>query len=251
MLFESDSELGIRQRIFQLMTLIAGLLATVVVVPIDLLEHLPLSLCAGVLLFGLTFLGMLYLARQRDIYLYKSFSFLVLLLLNFAWFLNCGSQGPESLIFFSAAILFTVLFEGVVRWMFLSVFVFDVVALYYVEHFFPKLVSVYASPVARLHDLTASAPASLLLCVLMTMTVLSAYDAKQRRLMQSKAELEAMMSEMHVLKGLLPICAACKKIRTEEGEWTQMEVYIQKHSHASFTHGLCPECMPIYLGEQD
>jgi hypothetical protein len=193
---------------------------------------------------------MLFLARQRDIYLYKSFSILVLFLLNFAWFFNCGSQGPESLIFFSAAILFTVIFEGVVRWIFLSIFVFDVIALYYVEYFFPKLVNAYASPVVRLHDFTVSVSGSLLVCVLMTMTVLSAYDAEQRRLARSKAELEATMAEMRVLKGLLPICAACKKIRTEEGVWTQMEVYISKHSHASFTHGLCPECMPIYMGDQ-
>lgn len=48
--------------------------------------------------------------------------------------------------------------------------------------------------------------------------------------------------ELHTLRGLLPICAWCKKIRNEEGYWQQVEAYIQEHSEAEFTHCLCPEC---------
>ena len=50
---------------------------------------------------------------------------------------------------------------------------------------------------------------------------------------------------------VLPVCAACKKIRSKDGVWEQMEVYIEQHSHASFSHGLCPECMPLYMGLDD
>ena len=46
----------------------------------------------------------------------------------------------------------------------------------------------------------------------------------------------------HVLKGILPICANCKKIRTDLGYWEQVEVYIRDHSKVEFTHGICPEC---------
>lgn len=50
------------------------------------------------------------------------------------------------------------------------------------------------------------------------------------------------ISEVKVLKGLLPICSTCKKIRDDQGYWNQLESYIDDHSEASFTHGICPEC---------
>ena len=56
------------------------------------------------------------------------------------------------------------------------------------------------------------------------------------------ARLENAMSEVKVLKGLLPICCSCKRIRDDKGYWTQLESYIDEHSEARFTHGYCPEC---------
>ncbi len=55
-------------------------------------------------------------------------------------------------------------------------------------------------------------------------------------------KLEKAMSEVKVLRGLLPICSSCKKIRDDRGYWNHLEAYIDEHSEASFTHGLCPEC---------
>ena len=55
-------------------------------------------------------------------------------------------------------------------------------------------------------------------------------------------ELQAALSEVKTLSGLLPICASCKKIRDDKGYWSQIEEYIRKHSDAEFTHGLCPGC---------
>lgn len=54
--------------------------------------------------------------------------------------------------------------------------------------------------------------------------------------------LEQALSEIKVLSGFLPICAACKKIRDDQGYWNQIEVYISKHSKAQFSHGICPDC---------
>lgn len=48
---------------------------------------------------------------------------------------------------------------------------------------------------------------------------------------------------LHRLRGLLPICAGCKKIRREDQAWEALEAFIETHSHAEFTHGLCPDCM--------
>jgi len=55
-------------------------------------------------------------------------------------------------------------------------------------------------------------------------------------------EREKTLDEVKILRGLLPICASCKKIRDDKGYWTQIESYIANHSEAQFTHGLCPDC---------
>ena len=52
-----------------------------------------------------------------------------------------------------------------------------------------------------------------------------------------------------VLQGFLPICSFCKKIRTKDEKWEQMESYITKHSEAEFSHGLCPECAEKHYGK--
>ncbi|MBN1899200.1 MAG: hypothetical protein JW827_10505 [Spirochaetes bacterium] len=54
--------------------------------------------------------------------------------------------------------------------------------------------------------------------------------------------LEKSMKKIKILKGLLPICSSCKKIRNDRGYWEQVEEYIGEHSEAEFTHGICPEC---------
>jgi PleD family two-component response regulator len=62
-------------------------------------------------------------------------------------------------------------------------------------------------------------------------------------LIQRNEELQEALAKIKTLSGLLPICASCKKIRDDQGYWTQLEYYISEHSEAEFTHGCCPECM--------
>ncbi len=51
------------------------------------------------------------------------------------------------------------------------------------------------------------------------------------------------VSALHRLRGLVPICSGCKKIRREDAAWEALEAFIENHSHAQFTHGLCPDCL--------
>ncbi len=62
-------------------------------------------------------------------------------------------------------------------------------------------------------------------------------------LREQKETLEKNLAEIKTLRGILPICASCKKIRDDNGYWKQVETYIREHSDAEFTHGICPECM--------
>jgi len=72
-------------------------------------------------------------------------------------------------------------------------------------------------------------------------------DISKRR--QSEAEREKLILELQeamanvkALRGLLPICAYCKKIRDDQGYWNQVELYIRRHADVQFTHGVCPDC---------
>ncbi|MFH1153112.1 MAG: PAS domain-containing protein, partial [Pseudomonadota bacterium] len=64
-------------------------------------------------------------------------------------------------------------------------------------------------------------------------------------------ELQALMDKMNALKGLLPICSSCKRIRDDQGCWNNLEKYVTQHSTASFSHGMCPECMDRMYDGQD
>ncbi len=56
-------------------------------------------------------------------------------------------------------------------------------------------------------------------------------------------ELQEALAQIKTLKGILPICAHCKKIRNDEDYWQQIEVYVRDHSEAKFSHSICPDCM--------
>ncbi|MCX7935919.1 MAG: response regulator transcription factor [Planctomycetota bacterium] len=56
-------------------------------------------------------------------------------------------------------------------------------------------------------------------------------------------ELQRALEQIKTLRGFIPICANCKKIRNDKGYWEQIEVYIRTHTDADFTHGICPECV--------
>jgi AmiR/NasT family two-component response regulator len=55
-------------------------------------------------------------------------------------------------------------------------------------------------------------------------------------------ELQEALAQARILRGLLPICASCKQIRDDQGYWYKVEDYLESHSEAEFTHGLCPDC---------
>ena len=63
------------------------------------------------------------------------------------------------------------------------------------------------------------------------------------KLHMTVSQLEKSLSEVKTLKGIVPICSYCKKIRDDQGYWAQVESYISKHTNADFSHGICPDCM--------
>ncbi|WP_053781698.1 nitrogen regulation protein NR(II) [Paenibacillus xylanivorans] len=60
---------------------------------------------------------------------------------------------------------------------------------------------------------------------------------------QTERQLKKALSEVRTLRGLLPICAVCKQIKDEQDSWNSVESYLEKHTHAEFTHDICPDCI--------
>ena len=78
-------------------------------------------------------------------------------------------------------------------------------------------------------------------------TCLIIRDISERKLAEHERErlileLQDALAKVKTLSGLLPICASCKKIRDEHGNWHSLETYIRDHSEADFSHGICPVC---------
>jgi uncharacterized small protein (DUF1192 family) len=68
---------------------------------------------------------------------------------------------------------------------------------------------------------------------------------------EERNRLEELLSKVKTLRGLIPICAICKKIRSDKGYWRQIEAYIGEHSDANFSHGICPECARDFYPDID
>ena len=84
----------------------------------------------------------------------------------------------------------------------------------------------------------------------------SGEDITDRKLLEVEREklitkLTNAVNEIQTLRGILPICSSCKKIRDDKGYWNQIEGYIQKHSEAQFSHGICPDCTEKLYPELD
>lgn len=70
-------------------------------------------------------------------------------------------------------------------------------------------------------------------------------------LARTEADMHAAIDEVKTLRGIIPICSSCKKIRDDRGAWNQLESYISAHSGAEFSHGYCPECLKRVFASLD
>jgi len=79
-------------------------------------------------------------------------------------------------------------------------------------------------------------------------------DISKRKALEEEREnliqqLQSILKQVEALEGLLPTCASCKKIRDKEGNWHELEAYIESHSEAEFSHGICPDCLNKYYSD--
>lgn len=88
--------------------------------------------------------------------------------------------------------------------------------------------------------------AKLVFCVCRDITERKRAERERETLIEN---LRKALAEIKTLKGIVPICSFCKKIRDDAGYWNQLEQYIKEHSDAQLSHGICPECAQKYFSE--
>lgn len=103
----------------------------------------------------------------------------------------------------------------------------------------------YAMPGATPSDWLQRTQATSSMAVISFM-LLGSLVAERRRALVERAELvtklQAALTELNVLQGMIPICAWCHKIRDDDGDWHKIEAYMEANSAATFSHGICPSC---------
>lgn len=84
-----------------------------------------------------------------------------------------------------------------------------------------------------------------------TVTDITQRKKMETALQETIVELRRAMEQIKTLRGIVPICMNCKKIRDDKGYWNQVEVYVRNHTEAEFSHGICPECVVKLYPEYD
>jgi len=88
----------------------------------------------------------------------------------------------------------------------------------------------------------------LIFCVCLDITDRKRAEKEREKLIK---ELQEALKEINTLRGILPLCSFCKKVRDDKGFWEQVDVYIQKHSQADISHSVCPECGKKHYPDMD
>ena len=117
----------------------------------------------------------------------------------------------------------------------------------------------YFVPSNNISDLMSSGGLSgvltLLLTILSVSFLVSLMQLNSERLEGENSKLinalQIALDEIKTLKGIIPICSYCKKIRDDKGYWERIESYIEKHSTAEFSHGICKECANKYYPDMN
>ena len=154
-----------------------------------------------------------------------------------AWESQGGTTGSVPLWFFLLVIVSAIVLEGRQRTLFILLALLVIAALLFKEGLYqPAVAAGEKSRLNRLGDMTTSIFLCLLVVVFVVRIVINEH-------MQDRENIRKALEEIKTLKGFLPICAKCKKIRDSSGYWNNLEKYVESHSEAEFTHGLCPECL--------
>ena len=183
---------------------------------------------------------------------------LVSVVLALAWMTNDGSRGSTPYFFAPVLVVTCVIAQGRARIAMFAFLLLLLTGLLLLEFTAPHLVSPYVSERARDIDVAAVLITSLVICSLFALTVVQTYRDERERVAKlteqsviDRLKIEQVEKELEFYRDILPICAECKSIRDESGEWRSVEVYLAAATESQLSHGFCPTCANNLYGLQE
>ena len=249
-LWGDPEKTSLENRIFNsvmFLTALTGLIAAIynVLLEVPTAQTVIAVICAVV--GGTAYLFSLKSGKYKMLYIPLGLFFP--LLLSYLWFVSGGSYESVPYYFFVLIIPATILLSTRLKILFYVMLLLTILGLMTIEYLHPETVSYFEHRIQRVIDVAFTVVLCLIISGFMVNIIFQHYLIERRskekllkQTMEDKAELEKAFHEIKVLRGILPICMKCKKIRDDQGYWNQLEAYIQEHSDAKFSHSLCREC---------
>jgi PAS domain S-box-containing protein len=185
---KSDESQSLQIRLYRLFCATAAMFCLLVILPVNLLQNLPLGVHLGNLVLGLT-AAWCYWSSTKGRHYFMVFFVIVLLLVNPVWFLNGGSNGSVGYYFAPIMVYPVAIFRGRVRWMMAAFVVLDFCGLLMSDFYFPALRTPFGNPADRTIDLVAGAGCSMLCLGALIWLLASAHEREQLRISRYAAEL--------------------------------------------------------------
>jgi hypothetical protein len=212
-------------------------------------NHIILTACSSLsailtfLAYGFSWKTRKYRPLVTPVILY----FFVIMIVS--WLANDGTKGAGADFFFILMSAGVLLLKRPFPKFMLAI-VITLVGLLMVEFLYPSFLIGYKTRTQQFLDVGIS----LILCLVfngMIIHIVFREYLRERQLkdtllaqtIRDKEELEKAQKEIKILKGIIPICAGCKMIRDKEGNWNHFEEYLNEHSEAKLSHGICPDCV--------
>lgn len=193
---------------------------------------------------------------HADRYLRVPLVIIFLGILCTAWITNQGSNGSTLAYFFILFVAMKIILSPPYDKLLMGISFIAVTALFILEYFMPDLIIPYINPSNMFLDKVMSLMICLVVITILVHLILKEHQNERARsellYQQTLKDKEALMqalTEIKILRGILPICSFCKKIRDENNQWCTMENYISSRSEAQFSHSFCPECGRKYYPE--
>jgi len=252
------STLSLENKIFNIVVLLvffAGLTTTIM----NLFSNVPLV--QTILSISATLVSLVAYIYSVNTGKYKTiaypsvivFYFLLLLL----WITSEGTNGSVGYFYALFIVSGILIIKKQHRLILIILTIITLITLYIIEYYYPSVFVQYSSRTQRFYDVVIAMPIALIIMGLTMYIVFNHYlsereqkDKLLQETIKKEKKLEKALSEIKLLRGFLPICVKCKRIRDDHGYWNQIEDYISNHSQAEFTHSICPQCAKELYGEK-
>ena len=249
-LFGGSETYSLENRIFNIvmfLVFVSGSITTTYNIILD--NHIILTACSTTIVM-ISIIAVLYSNKTGKYQsLVKPVIFCLLVMMIISWIANDGTRGATPYFFFILMTIGILLLRKPFPF-FIVVIIATIIGLMLVDYLYPSFLIGYETRTQQFLDLGISLLVCLAFNGIMIFIVFREYlrerqlkDALLVQTIRDKEELEKAHKEIKILKGILPICASCKMIRDNKGNWNRIEDYLDEHSEAKLTHGICPDCV--------